>query len=200
MCENERDVVLSKVARFQFLFATFLRDSHYIINSTSPGYNFYQVDAGFQEWGELSPYDVLILQTGPRYNAIHLQPDQDPEVEYARTIRLEAVLAKALIAQGKVVVHVSMPPVNHTLQQGNWSWEQFSSRNAFAQRVLEPAGVIFLDLENLLRARKERDVNVTVDHLHWCYPSKYDVPAFINKIIFQLVSAKLIQLSSLSNL
>jgi hypothetical protein len=52
---------------------------------------------------------------------------------------------------------------------------------------LEPLGVLMLDTADLIKQRKEKDMNITAGFLHYCNPGNDKIPEFIITTIIHLI-------------
>ena len=96
-----------------------------------------------------------------------------------------------------MVVWVGIPPVPKSDQNRKKlrhdKFAFYMRKNDFAKEILEPLGVIVLDISRLTEPRQLADEAITVDGYHWCSPGPTAVTSFINQLAFHAIVQNMIR-------
>jgi hypothetical protein len=131
----------------------------------------------------------VLVNVGAWYNYFHqmIQPLET----YTQTLQKNLPIFHHLKQHGVIFYWLDVPPMPSCSE--DWcqlfGWDLFEKFNLIAKRILEPAGVIFLNTSQITRSRKEFDWNITDPfHLHWCNPGDDTVPVMLMELYLHLLT------------
>jgi hypothetical protein len=132
----------------------------------------------------------VLLSVGAWYNYFH--HIYQPLVVYTQTLQKNLPIIHQLkFHHGILFYWLDVPPMPSCSEE--WcqlfGWDLYEKFNFIAKKILEPAGVIFLNTSQFTRARKEFDSNITdLFHLHWCNPGDDTVPVMLMEMYLHLLT------------
>lgn len=60
-----------------------------------------------------------------------------------------------------------------------YAFDEFATRDEFVMSVLQPIGVIFLDVIHFSKEIKAHCPSIAHDYLHWSNPGSFSIPSFL---------------------
>jgi hypothetical protein len=174
-----------------------------------PGGDCRQLDIGHHlDWADyiianVTHPAVVVLTSGVWYSKA--QGFEHSLVAYESMLQEIAPRIKEILAMRDAVVWVGMPPVipsimpdivkkmqprNFCSRLPLYQWDEFAAKDELARRILEPIGVIFVNVSAATWQRKAQNYWVAADGLHWCNNGKTSVPLFLMRSILHLASLR----------
>lgn len=135
---------------------------------------------------------AIVIGSGTWYN--NFKGLIDSTAVYTDTIRKLRPIVKSWVRERNIMVFwQGLPPVNpEHIKQLNGSdyfgWSMHYEKDRIAKSILEPVGAIFVNVSALSKDRKQLDVNISSDYIHWCNPGAFSVPSFLNQVYFHLIA------------
>jgi hypothetical protein len=141
-------------------------------------------------WMNRIPEDTLaiVMGSGPWYSdwkGIH-----HSNLVFEETMKMISPTITKLIHKRKIIViWQGLPPMKFDgyVPISNYDWNHYPAKDSLARKILEPLGVHFLNVSNLIYERKFHDRNISSDGLHWCHPGVESVSAFLYQLILQII-------------